>query len=172
MIHTNTSIKAKRYDGESRRWTIHVTPPVDLPSIDYIYYATGAATDFIKLPFLQTMLNKFPITSVGGLPCLTEDMTWSEEVPLFVTGKLAGLRIGPSAGNLAGARIGAERIAWAIQERLERSSRRDSGYEGTSDDLYRLGIGNKFSSLVEDDIRDGSDVDDEVLKGNKSGLGG
>lgn len=43
---------------------------------------------------------------------------WNDEVPLFLTGGLAGLRLGPGAGNLAGARQGAERIAWKVDELL------------------------------------------------------
>lgn len=54
--------------------------------------------------------------TVGGLPCLTDDLTWKEDMPFFVTGRLAGLRLGPGAGNLEGARMGAERVAWKIGE--------------------------------------------------------
>ena len=43
---------------------------------------------------------------------------WTEDVPLFVTGRLASLRLGPGAGNLAGARVGAGRITWRIEDVL------------------------------------------------------
>lgn len=43
---------------------------------------------------------------------------WNEDVPLFFTGRCAGLRLGPGAANLAGARMGAERIAWKVEELL------------------------------------------------------
>lgn len=49
-------------------------------------------------------------------------------MPLFLAGKLAGLRIGPDCGNLEGARVGAERIAWGIQEVLEQQE--DAGIDG------------------------------------------
>lgn len=36
-------------------------------------------------------------------------------MPCFFTGALAALRLGPGAANLAGARAGAERVAWAVE---------------------------------------------------------
>jgi len=55
---------------------------------------------------------------VWGLPLLTNDLLLSSNIPLFITGRLAGLRLGPGAANLEGARMGAERIAWKICELL------------------------------------------------------
>ncbi|KAH0253488.1 FAD binding domain-containing protein, partial [Aureobasidium melanogenum] len=105
-IHTETTITSSSFSNGS--WTLTTSPPIDLPSIDYIYFATGIASDFRSLPFLQTINHKFPVDSYGGLPALTDDLMWKENVPLFVTGRLAALRLGPGAGNLAGARSGAE----------------------------------------------------------------
>lgn len=69
-------------------------------------------------------------------------------MPLFVTGRLASLRLGPSAGNLAGARAGAERIAWSIEDILGR--RGEIGV--VTDEERRLefhtGRGNRYDSLV------------------------
>ena len=82
------------------------------------------------------------------MPCLTDDLAWAKDVPLFVAGRLAGLRLGPDCGNLEGARAGAERIAWAVEEVLERG--RDGGGEG-GDQYHRLcqriGAANMYESL-------------------------
>jgi len=90
-------------------------PPLLIPElhgteIDYIYYATGINSDVNGLPYLRTMQSRYPVETLSGLPVLTQDLMWKDDVPLFVTGKLAGLRLGPSAGNLEGARVGAERV--------------------------------------------------------------
>jgi hypothetical protein len=76
----------------------------------------------------------------------------------FFTGWLAGLRLGTAAGNLEGARQGAERIAWKVGELLKRSKgssdEGDSGYgsewSGEDEvDRRRLGLGfeNQFGVL-------------------------
>lgn len=71
------------------------------------------------------------------------------------TGKFAALRLGPGAGNLEGARIGAERIAWAMSDVLgkgpygvgdEHDDDDDSKYM-TDEYRYRAGIGSRFDSL-------------------------
>lgn len=147
-------------------WKIKTEPPIeDLPAIDFIYFATGIQSDFTTLPYLQKMMADHPIDGFGGLPCLNEDLRWNDEVPLFVTGKLATLKIGPAAPNIGGARIGAERIALALEEYLSRSGpdgvsqgaffteqetlmsgRRDSGIDMFN---YASGTGSKYSSLDE-----------------------
>jgi len=119
-IHTQTKVVGQSYDEGSQSWTIHTDPPIaSLPKIDYIYHATGAQMDFTQLPYLQNLMQKYPIHGHGGLPCLTDDLAWSKDVPLFMTGRLAALRVGPGAANLSGARIGAERIAWNIESILQ-----------------------------------------------------
>ncbi|TIA60932.1 FAD/NAD(P)-binding domain-containing protein [Aureobasidium pullulans] len=142
-LHTQTTIRSSSFtDGF---WTLETNPPVDLPSIDYIYFATGIASDFKSLPFLQTINQKFPIESHGGLPSLTDDLMWRDDVPLFVTGRLAALRLGPGAGNLAGARSGAERIAWAIADVIPKER-----HWGNEDDLtynFKTGTGGRYCSL-------------------------
>ncbi|PNS19971.1 Cellobiose dehydrogenase [Sphaceloma murrayae] len=152
-IHTNTIIQSRAFDTNSRQWDIETRPRVELPRIDYIYFATGIPTDFTKLSYFQKMMEKYPIDGIGGLPCLSDDMAWCEEVPLYMVGKLASLRIGPGSANLAGARIGAERVAWSIQEQL-------GGGEAKADeasDSYSLGIGNAFESLTTGSETDLSD---------------
>ncbi|KAF2156006.1 FAD binding domain-containing protein [Myriangium duriaei CBS 260.36] len=145
-IHTNTVITSRVFDLQSRMWKIETEPKLRLPAVDYIYFATGVATDYAKIPFMQTLLKKYPVNGVAGLPCLTDDMAWDDEVPLYVTGKLAGLRLGPGAANLAGARVGAERIAWSIQEYLGSDACED---QDEAESKYRHGVGSRYDSLVE-----------------------
>lgn len=154
-------------DGENGVWRVTTEPPLDnLPPFDYIYFATGIQSDFKTLPYLQNMLKDYPIQGFGGFPCLNEDLMWQDDVPLFVTGRLASLRIGPAAPNIGGARIGAERIALALDEAISRpghkgsfkesffaeketvvDGRRDSGVDLFN---YASGTGSKYSSLGED----------------------
>jgi hypothetical protein len=135
------------------------SPPVaNLPDIHFIYFATGAQSDFQTLPYLQTLLSKYPIRSIDGLPALTEDLMWDDDVPLFMTGKFAALRLGPGAGNLEGARIGAERIAWAMPEIVGKGS--GGVYDGENDlkeasmksggYRYAAGIGSRYEALEMD----------------------
>lgn len=64
---------------------------------------------------------------------------WRDDIPLFFTGKCAGLRLGPGAGNLAGARMGAERVAWKVEELLGSERLRFTGDIG----------GNRYEYLCE-----------------------
>jgi hypothetical protein len=153
--------------GEGGVWKVKTEPPIEgLPDIDYIYFATGIQSDFATLHYLQNMLKDYPIQGLGGFPCLNEDLMWKDDVPLFVAGKLAALRLGPAAPNIGGARVGAERIALALDQILaaggdgedERpnktylveeedvlNGRRDSGLGLFN---YASGTGSKYSSLV------------------------
>ncbi|KAL8784029.1 MAG: hypothetical protein Q9213_004217 [Squamulea squamosa] len=150
-IHTHTIIDDRTWDPQRKLWEIETDPSIpDLPQeIDYIYYATGIQPNINHLPFLSPLREKFPIEVQEGFPCLTHDLAWAKDVPLFVAGRLAGLRIGPDCGNLEGARTGAERISWAVKEILERGQRERSGDGGN--EYYRLcqrvGSMNMFESL-------------------------
>ena len=80
---------------------------------------------------------------------------WNDEVPLFVTGRLAGLRLGPGAPNLVGARIGAERIAWNVEDVLKKLGRMEGRGHVVEDDsgnermeTYAAARDNRFGSLV------------------------
>ncbi|KAI4226473.1 MAG: hypothetical protein L6R36_003128 [Xanthoria steineri] len=150
-IHIHTTVVNQTWDEQRRSWYVETDPPiVDLPpEIDYIYYATGVRPDADGLPFLSPLREKFPIEVKGGLPCLTQDLAWAKDVPLFVAGRLAGLRIGPDCGNLEGARAGAERISWAVEDVLE--GWRPDGGEDADDEYHRLchrvGSVNMYESL-------------------------
>lgn len=143
---TNTKLAEARFDEERKLWNVRTEPPVEIPAVDYIYFATGVQTDYASLPYLQTMLREYPIHGHGGMPCINDDLMWKEGVPLFVTGRLAALRLGPGAGNLGGARSGAERVAWAIEDLIPNRG----GDEFVEDEEMKFvtGRGNRFDSLV------------------------
>ena len=56
-------------------------------------------SDFTTLPFLQNMLADYPLHGHGGMPCLTEDLAWGDDVPLFGYGKIGWLEIGSWSGK-------------------------------------------------------------------------
>ncbi|KAL8689923.1 MAG: hypothetical protein Q9218_004517 [Villophora microphyllina] len=149
-IHTETTIKDQVWHNERKTWRIETGPSTpNIPGeVDYVYYATGVQPDVPTLPFLSPLREKVPTEVVGGMPCLTNDLAWKDDVPLFVAGRLAGLRIGPDCGNLEGARIGAERISWAVNEWLERHRKTHSNNDASYDTLCRrVGLVNMYESL-------------------------
>lgn len=126
---TNTVIKSQTWNQDSKSWSLQLEiSELDkktnetkysyrqLENVDYIYFATGVAADVPSLPFLKPILESHKIGFVSGLPCLTDNLQWNDDIPLFMTGKNAFLRMGPVSANLAGARLGAERIGWWIEE--------------------------------------------------------
>ncbi|KAI1168396.1 FAD binding domain-containing protein [Nemania serpens] len=150
LLHT--TIDSKKWDPASKTWTVKLKGgegQQDLPPIDHIYFATGVGTDFECLPCLQSMCRDYPIENCGGFPCITDNMTWRDDVPLFVAGRFAALQLGPGAHNLIGARIGADRMAWSIQEILGTEENRGQG-EWTQDKFnYLTGRGSRFDALAD-----------------------
>lgn len=114
---TETQVVAQEWENGSWRLLFQnkgsCVTAVD--EIDYIYYATGIQADIESLPFLQTMLDQYPIDVCNGYPAITDNLQWNKEVPLYVVGKNAALQVGPTSANLDGARLGAERIGWHLQ---------------------------------------------------------
>lgn len=161
-LHTHTTLRSLSWNTDQHQWTSVITAPaIALPPIDYIVFATGIQSNVEHLPILDSMRKDYPIEYVGGLPCLNDDLMWADDVPLFVTGRLAGLRLGPGAPNLVGARVGAERIAWNVQDVLAKGHRNYSTQrssvlvEGSEDEKvteYAAGRRNRFDSLVGIDV--------------------
>ncbi|KAM0722127.1 hypothetical protein Q7P37_001568 [Cladosporium fusiforme] len=124
-LHTNTTLTSQTYNPTTQQWNLTTCPPLPtadddgkLPPIDHIYLATGVQSDISTLPYLRSIVEQFPLETHDGLPALTDDLAWRDDVPLFVAGKFAGLRLGPGAANLEGARAGAERIVLAVEKVL------------------------------------------------------
>lgn len=156
-LHEKTCLVDTKFDesdsGNGGSWTVTTDPPLGMPSFDYIYFATGVQTNASDLPYLKKIREKFPIPSFGGFPCINEDLMWTENVPLFCVGRLSALQLGPAAPNIGGAKLGAERVAWAIEDTIKPSgwtegeedtaSRADGGMAG-----YLSGHGNMYSALA------------------------
>lgn len=115
-ILKHTVVEAAEWDEEDSKWNLELTNNLKL-NPNYIVFATGNQADIKSLPFLQSMVTEHDIETVQGLPCLTDNLEWDKDIPLFVTGKNASLKMGPSSANLDGARLGAERIGWFVQDR-------------------------------------------------------
>ncbi|KAI0475064.1 FAD/NAD(P)-binding domain-containing protein [Xylariaceae sp. FL0804] len=168
-ILQHTTIRSRRWDPCSKTWAVSLSSSSSgseqqqqlLPPIDHIYFATGVPGNFATLPFLQSMCADYPIESCGGLPCITENMAWRDDVPLFVAGRFAALQLGPGAPNLIGARIGAERIAWAIQDTLGGRGEGDGpgADSGPSSFDYVAGRGSRFDALA--NVTSGVGADEE-----------
>lgn len=130
-IFKHSTVEDKEWNAESKLWDLTINSRsetkntidvsdifygTNLSNIDYIYYATGISANIKSLPCLKPIIEAYNIETVKGFPCLTDNLQWNDEIPLFVVGKNASLRMGPSSANLDGARLGAERIGWYIQE--------------------------------------------------------
>lgn len=83
----------------------------ELNNVDYLVSATGSKVDIDDIGFMKDFKSHNPIETCNGLPLLTEDLQWNEDIPLFMIGGFAALELGPDSYNLGGARSGAERIA-------------------------------------------------------------
>jgi hypothetical protein len=148
-----TRLVDARFEGTegSGSWIVQTEPPIEnLPAFDHICFATGIQTDFSTLPYLQTMISKYPVKSVGGFPCVTESLMWRDDVPMFLAGRLGMTQLGPAAPNIGGARLGAERIAWAIQDTVKPSGaeewdEQDQEHEALNE--YASGTGNMYNAL-------------------------
>jgi hypothetical protein len=157
-LHTYTTLHSLSWAAQSKTWaSITSVPEVSFPPIDHIVFATGVQSNIETIPYLQTLQQQHPIETIGGLPCLNDDLMWNDNVPLFITGRLAGLRLGPGAPNLVGARIGAERIAWNIEDVLKKMGRPKGACSGDSEtdsadenmEAYAAGRDNRFGNLAE-----------------------
>lgn len=84
---------------------------------DKIVLACGVEADCKANPLVEKIHQLWPIPIHGGLPDVTQDLRWydgqttSTPPNVFVVGALAGLQVGPDAGNLMGIRRAALVIA-------------------------------------------------------------
>ncbi|GAA5837254.1 hypothetical protein JCM9279_005631 [Rhodotorula babjevae] len=115
-------------DADGPKWTLQIRTRIEdkaalavpgaptstlstLSDVDYVVCATGSALDLGGVECVRPLLESHPVELVRGLPRLTSDLQWREDVPFFVAGAYAMLELGPDALNLSGTRPGAERIA-------------------------------------------------------------
>lgn len=64
-----------------------------LQGIDYLVSSTGSKIHLDSLSFLNELRQTHPVEEVGGLPCITGDLQWNEQVPLFVMGAYSMLEV-------------------------------------------------------------------------------
>ncbi|KAG4444077.1 hypothetical protein IFR05_000430 [Cadophora sp. M221] len=153
---------AVRGEGEGR-WRLELVGKErrrDEILVDHVVYATGVAADINCVEAVKPLLQSYPIETVGGMPCLTKELMWNEDVPFFVTGRLGGLRLGPAAPNLEGARLGAEFISGKIASLISGLDRNVIAELSEEVDMRRLGLGrrNQFDVLEMDGIDSDEDL--------------
>ncbi|KAG5932381.1 hypothetical protein E4U59_007518 [Claviceps monticola] len=153
-LHEKISLldcKFERTNEGNGTWTVETHPPLDMPSFDYIYFATGVQTNVSNLPYLKTIQKKYPINSFGGFPCVNEDLMWRKDLPLYCVGRLSALQLGAAAPNIGGAKLGAERVAWAIEDTIKPSGYREDENAPCIDGgmtNYLSGHGNMYNALA------------------------
>ena len=81
--------------------------------IDRIWLATGSTLDVNQWPLLSTVRERYPLSTVQGLPVLDRHLRWPE-CNLFIMGGAAALQVGPVARNLFGAKLACDRIVPAL----------------------------------------------------------
>ena len=82
-------------------------------TFDGVIVACGVQPDCTKNPVFHRLLQTFDSSKqFNGFPTISEDLEWFPNI--FVVGGMAGLNLGPDAGNLMGARRGATLIANAL----------------------------------------------------------
>ena len=124
-----------------------------------VVLGTGTPPDCTNIPLIASLQAMWPVDIIGGLPALDHDLRWAGR-NVYVMGGLAGLRMGPDAVNLMGARRAAEVIAQhlGVYENLEE--------EGNV-------FANAFALLDDDDTSnadmDDGTTDDETTEDGKSG---
>lgn len=151
-------VKEAVWDEPGQSWTLGLEGREGSREVevDHAVYATGIVANINSVPAIQPLLESHPIDTAGGMPCLTKELMWNEEVPLFVTGRLGALRLGPAGPNLEGARLGAEFIAGKIASLIsgDRLGTSNSSVDDVEEvDMRRLGLGrqNQFEVLEVDD---------------------
>ena len=93
--------------------------------VDQVLLATG----FGKRPPGLIHMNKLdlPVSEFCGYPIVDSDLRWGGlDSRIFVSGALAELELGPSARNIAGARLAAERILRASRSQTARERQTES----------------------------------------------
>ncbi|RHY33471.1 hypothetical protein DYB32_001628 [Aphanomyces invadans] len=83
--------------------------------VDHIILATGSDIDVSKEVLFDGVRDLGGIP-VGGLPPIDNELRWAPNTNLFVMGGYAALQLGPTAGNLMGARAGANKLAELLLE--------------------------------------------------------
>jgi lysine/ornithine N-monooxygenase len=99
---------------------------------DLILLATGVEPDCNVHPLIQQVQKRYPIDTIGGFPCITEDLQFPCREKLCVVGSLSSLNTGPDAANLMGIKRSANIVANTLNCRSW--LRDEGGNENDNDD--------------------------------------
>ena len=116
-LRTLTEVESAHLDADADadgavKWTLRVRARIDdkaqlalpgaptstldtLADVDYVVCATGSALDLAGVECVRPLLESHPVELVKGLPRLTSDLQWREDVPFFVAGAYAMLEVRP-----------------------------------------------------------------------------
>jgi hypothetical protein len=83
--------------------------------VDHVVLACGLEPNCLQNPVVKSVYDSWPIPMEGGLPSITEDLRWKQNLSLYVVGNLGSLNTGPDAGNLMGIRRAAQLVANALE---------------------------------------------------------
>ena len=86
--------------------------------VDQVLLATGFGNNVPGGSLVQDLVNNsgLSVSEFCGYPIVDENLLWDKR-RIYVTGALAELELGPSARNIAGARLAAERIVQAFKNK-------------------------------------------------------
>jgi hypothetical protein len=107
-ICTNTQVTALGARGDAT-FDVETSDGARLFSTD-VWLATGTDPALQDHPLTAALVRHSPTTSVDGWPVLDPVLRWPG-TPVHLLGRPAMLALGPAAGNLWGARVGAEIVA-------------------------------------------------------------
>jgi hypothetical protein len=111
-IHESCAVQDLRWTGDHGEALLGgETRP-----FDRVWLATGHRFHVGAQPLLSELCHSHPTRVVAGLPVLDRACGWPGTA-VHLMGGLAGLQLGPVARNVAGARMGAERIAATLGRR-------------------------------------------------------
>ena len=148
--HVTADITDVEYVTESRSVIVTLNDSRKI-HVDRVVLGTGSSRDCLSIPLIADLQSKFPVDILGGFPVIEEDLRWCKNLPnVFVVGGLAALRVGPSAGNLMGARRAAETIVQSL-----------GAYEDLADEKGANVRTNPYSALFDSDEDESSDDDDD-----------
>lgn len=98
----------------SNRWNVSFSKdPNIVEYFDMIWLGTGCVMDITRELCMASVLEHSPTRIIAGLPLLDDDLKWPD-LNLYIMSGYSGLSIGPSASNLFGGRVGAQKISRKI----------------------------------------------------------
>mmetsp|Transcript_20580 Transcript_20580/g.59723 ORF Transcript_20580/g.59723 Transcript_20580/m.59723 type:complete len:484 (-) Transcript_20580:3150-4601(-) len=141
-----------RYDRHLDNGGLHFTvaendEEMNSFNVDQAVLACGLEPDCEQNPVVKSALDNWPIPIKGGLPSVTEDLRWKENLQLYVVGSLGALNTGPDAGNLMGSRRAAQLVANSLDCRSW---------------LREKALANPFEALFMDDSSDDESTDSDT----------